>query len=70
MTFMESTENPGTDLLPVGQSLPDSIHNQLPEILNRAGRAVVFAAEEFFFGRIRNHHTRAAYLHAVKQFLA
>jgi len=36
----------------------------------RAGSAAVFAAEEFFFGTIRNEHTRRAYLHAVRQFLA
>jgi site-specific recombinase XerD len=41
----------------------------LPEILSRAGRAAIFAADEFFFARIRNEHTRAAYLHAVRQFL-
>ena len=35
----------------------------------RAGKAAVFAAEEFFFGRIRNEHTRAAYLIAVRRFL-
>ena len=29
----------------------------------------MFAAEEFFYGRIRNEHTRAAYLIAVKRFL-
>jgi integrase/recombinase XerD len=42
----------------------------LPEILSRAGHAAVFATEEFFYGWIRNPHTRAAYLHAVKLFLA
>jgi integrase/recombinase XerD len=30
----------------------------------------VFAADEFFFGKIRNEHTRAAYLHNVMRFLA
>ncbi len=33
-------------------------------------RPTVFAAEEFFFGTIRNDHTRRAYLHAVNRFLA
>jgi site-specific recombinase XerD len=42
----------------------------LPEILIRAGKAAVFATEEFFYGRIRNEHTRSAYLVAVKRFLA
>ena len=44
--------------------------NQLPEIVARAGKSAVFAADEFFFGRIRNEHTRRAYLSAVKRFLA
>ncbi len=34
-----------------------------------AGQAAVFAPEEFFFGSIRNAHTRAAYLIAVRRFL-
>jgi site-specific recombinase XerD len=41
----------------------------LPEIVARAGKAAVFAADEFFFGRIRNEHTRKAYFIAVKRFL-
>ena len=41
----------------------------MPEILARAGKAAVFAADEFFFGTIRNEHTRAAYLIAVRRFL-
>jgi integrase/recombinase XerD len=42
----------------------------LPEIVQRAGQAAVFAAEEFFYGAIRNPHTRLAYRRAVHQFLA
>ena len=41
----------------------------MPEIVARAGKAAVFAADEFFFGRIRNEHTRKAYFIAVKRFL-
>jgi integrase/recombinase XerD len=41
----------------------------LPEIVTRAGKAAVFAAEEYFFGRIRNKHTRRPYWIAVKRFL-
>lgn len=52
-----------------GENLP-SLAAGLPAIISRAGKAAVFAAEEFFFGRIRNPHTRAAYLHAVKVFLS
>ena len=42
----------------------------LPAIVRQAGDAAVFAAEEFFYGEIRNEHTRSAYLFNVKQFLA
>ncbi len=37
--------------------------------MRRAGQAAVFAAEEFFYGTIRNEHTRAAYRRAVDRFL-
>lgn len=67
---MASPSGPVRDLVPAEQNLPSSIRNQLPEILTRAGEAAVFAADEFFFGRIRNEHTRAAYLVAVRRFLA
>ena len=46
-----------------------SIAGELSAIISRAGRITVCAAEEFFFSRIRNPHTRAPYLHAVKMFL-
>jgi transposase len=42
----------------------------LPALIERAGPAAVFAAEEFFRGKIRNPHTRAAYERAVRNFLA
>jgi site-specific recombinase XerD len=66
---MDAPENPGTGLVPAGENLPSSLRSQMPEILFRAGKAAVFAAEEFFYGRLRNEHTRAAYLIAVKRFL-
>jgi hypothetical protein len=52
------------DLIPARKNLPSSLPSQLTEVLRRAGKAAIFAAEEFFYGRIRNVHTRAAYLHA------
>jgi site-specific recombinase XerD len=61
--------SPGA-LVPADQNLPSSFRSQLPQILIRGGKAAVFAAEEFFFGRIRNEHTRAAYMIAVRRFLA
>jgi integrase/recombinase XerD len=57
-------------LVPAAQKPLCSLPSQFPEILRRAGKAAVFAAEEFFYGRIRNEHTRAAYLIAVRRFLA
>lgn len=42
----------------------------LPSIVARAGPAAVFASDEFFFATVRNPHTRAAYLAAVRKFLA
>ena len=41
-----------------------------PPLVQNAGAAARFAWDEFFAGRLRNRHTRAAYLHAVKTFLA
>lgn len=66
---MAAPSRPASGLVPVGQNLPSSLPSQLPQILVRAGKAAVFAAEEFFFGRIRNEHTRGAYLVAVRRFL-
>jgi len=60
---------PDNSLVPASKQ-PDSAPSQLlPNILARAGTAAVFAAEEFFYGKIRNEHTRAAYLIAVRRFL-
>jgi len=67
---MSTPSDPSNALVPASGNRPGSLRNQLPEILTRAGQAAVFAAEEFFFGRLRNEHTRAAYLVAVKRFLA
>lgn len=41
-----------------------------PKILAVYGAAASFAWEEFFLGKIRNVHTRTAYLRAVRRFLA
>jgi site-specific recombinase XerD len=53
---------------PLG-NLPSVITDELPAIIHRAGPNAVFAAQEFFYGKIRNEHTRRAYQHAVKLFL-
>ena len=49
---------------PAGLALPPQ-----PGLIAAAGPAAGFAWDEFFSGQIRNRHTRAAYLHAVRQFL-
>jgi site-specific recombinase XerD len=59
-----------TGLVPSQPKPASFLPSQLPEILVRAGKAAVFAADEFFYGRIRNEHTRAAYLVAVRRFLS
>ena len=41
-----------------------------PPLIAAAGPAAEFAWEEFFAGQIRNLHTRAAYLRAVRRLLA
>src|SRR5207248_1149472 len=74
LTSMTTFSEPANELVPAGPNLPSSFPSQLasqwPEILSRAGKAAVFATEEFFFGRLRNEHTRSAYLVAVKRFLS
>ena len=60
---------PPAGLVLAGHNPLSSLPSQFPDILRRAGKAAVFAAEEFFYGRIRNEHTRAAYLVAVRRFL-
>lgn len=42
----------------------------LPAIVTTAGGAAVYAWDEFFTAGIRNPHTRRAYAHAVRRFLA
>src|SRR5437667_11159181 len=66
---MSTPSVPSAGLVPAAQNPLSSLPSQFPEILRRAGKPAVFAAEEFFFGRIRNEHTRAAYLIAVRRFL-
>jgi hypothetical protein len=61
------------DLVPLGGAGQHELVSgvgELPDIIRRAGDAAVFAAEEFFDATIQNDHTRRAYMHAVKQFLA
>jgi len=67
---MIDSSEPSKHLVPASNNPPSTSAEDLPGIIRRAGKAAVFAAEQFFFGKLRNPHTRAAYLHAVKRFLA
>src|SRR5262245_26788694 len=60
-----------TDLItvPGGGVLPAPA-SYVPEVVGRAGTAALFAWDEFFGAQLRNGHTRAAYLRAVRRFLA
>ena len=44
--------------------------NSLPALIEAAGPAAAFVWDEFFTAGIRNPHTRRAYTHAVRRFLA
>ncbi|TWU34911.1 tyrosine-type recombinase/integrase [Novipirellula artificiosorum] len=61
------------DLVPVatiqGVSVRNQTDNEMPALVAAGGAAAQFAWEEFIYGKIRNPHTRAAYAHAVSQFL-
>lgn len=47
-----------------------AIREQVPLLVQAAGASAKFAWEEFFYGRIRNSHTRRAYYRSVICFLA
>lgn len=57
-------------LLVVEKNLPNIFGEDPPFLIANAGHAAQFAWEEFFYGALRNSHTRRAYGHATKQFLA
>ncbi len=63
-----------TDLEPVSLAaakLPAATANGVepPAIVSAAGPAAQFAWDEFIYAKIRNPHTRRAYLFSVRQFL-
>src|SRR3954468_3978417 len=55
---------------PAIQAVVVTEKGRLPALVERAGAAAVFAAEEFLSGKIRNPHTRKAYERAVRNFLS
>lgn len=60
------------EIVPANQSnaISPLIGGALPAIVERAGAAGRFAWEEYFYAEHHNPHTQAAYLRAVKRFLA
>ncbi len=61
-----------TGLVPISPAgeLLVGVESGPPAIVARAGAAAVFVWDEFFTAEIRNWHTRKAYRHAVRRFLA
>ncbi|TWU44927.1 Tyrosine recombinase XerC [Novipirellula aureliae] len=61
------------ELVPVATTQPaltlGRADSEMPALVAAGGAAAQFAWEEFIYGKIRNPHTRAAYAHAVSQFL-
>jgi site-specific recombinase XerD len=56
--------------VPVPRRVSLPAHRQLPAIVVAAGPRARATWEEFFLASLRNAHTRAAYLHAVRLFFA
>lgn len=59
-----------TALRIIEYDVPSATSERLPLLIANAGHAAQFAWEEFFYGALRNAHTRRAYGHATRQFLA
>lgn len=69
MSDEEHVARPSTALASLNARTQLAVPGAPPLILD-AGPAARFAWDEFFSAQIRNRHTRAAYLHAVRRFLA
>jgi integrase/recombinase XerD len=63
-----SIDREGDDKTPLAVITP--VQALVPRSIATAGTAAEFAWEEFFEGKIRNPHTRTAYLRAVRRFLS
>jgi integrase/recombinase XerD len=61
-------DSKSTLLVPV-EANKSALQLPVPKLVIEAGPAAKFAWEEFFQGKIRNRHTRIAYLRAVRRFL-
>jgi integrase/recombinase XerD len=53
-----------------GSQLAKVEDSSVPELVRNAGPAARYAFDEFFYGEIRNEHTRKSYLHAWRLFSA
>lgn len=62
-------DSESTALIPLPDDRRELAVPILPAAIIAAGPAAGFAWDEFFGGVVRNRHTRAAYLHAVRRFL-
>jgi len=67
---MTEIEAPNALVPQVVASVATQMQIRLPGIVSVHGRAARFAWDEYFSGKIRNPHTRKAYLHAVRCFLS
>lgn len=60
-------------LLPAKRTVPavrqSESATEVPALIAQSGQAARFAYDEFFFGKLRNPHTRRAYQRAVDRFL-
>src|SRR5438309_2292160 len=65
---MNPASRRGTGLVPTSPSNPSLFVASSPKLSRAPARRRCLRREEFFFGRIRNEHTRAAYLVAIKRF--
>lgn len=50
-------------------AMPVSGSNGLPQLIVDSGAAARFAWEEFFYGQVRNQHTRRSYQRSTRRFL-
>ena len=66
-------KQPKLDSLPARRSkralIDQAVSGAVPSIISQSGNPARFAFEEFLFGKIRNAHTRKAYLHSTTRFL-
>jgi integrase/recombinase XerD len=64
-----SMQEPAGRELAVVERWPTAVSRAAPYSIHAAGQAATFAWDEFFQGKIRNKHTRIAYMRCVRRFL-